>query len=119
MLWLFSPAIDIRPFVVRYMCPFSVRAFDCAVLIPVKLSSLDISVRTHYGIFLKHPPEHPDLVDDMVPVPWRLQFFCQQSVQLLAHVYDASGHRLDVPLPLLEEPIIIQNEGYLPTLFNV
>lgn len=34
---LFSPAIEIRPFAVRYTCASSTNAFDCAVEIPVKL----------------------------------------------------------------------------------
>ena len=34
---LFSPAIEIRPFAVKYTCASSISALDCAVEIPVKL----------------------------------------------------------------------------------
>lgn len=38
MFLLFSPAIDIRPFSVRYTCAFSVSARLCSCVSPVKLN---------------------------------------------------------------------------------
>lgn len=37
MLYVFSPAIDIRPFVVMYTCARSTSACDCSLFSPVKL----------------------------------------------------------------------------------
>ncbi|KAJ2957307.1 hypothetical protein NUW54_g14609 [Trametes sanguinea] len=46
-------------------------------------------------------------------VPGRLELFRQKPVQLLAHRDDASGHRLDIALPVFEQFIAVQNERNL------
>jgi hypothetical protein len=108
MFCRFSPAIDILPFVVKYTCPFSVSAFDCSLLIPVKLSTKYISPSISF--FKPNSPEHPNLINDVVPVPGRLQFKGQQSVQFLSHINDTSCHRPNISFPFLEQSRIIQNQ---------
>lgn len=79
---LFSPAIEIRPFAVRYTCASSTNALDCAVEIPVKLRQQknNISEMTHLRLKSPNAPEHSDLIDDMVPVPRRLELIGQHLV---------------------------------------
>ena len=60
-----------------------------------------------------HSPEHANLVHNMVPVPGRLELLGQQTVELLSHANNAACHRFDVPLPLLKQPGIVQNQRNL------
>lgn len=110
MLWLFNPAIEILPFVVRYTCAFSVNALDCSGLIPVKLERENPIKKL--VIFDQPPwsrsPEHANLIDDVVPVTRCLELLCQQPVQFLAHINDASGHCAHIPFPLLEQLGVVQ-----------
>lgn len=54
-----------------------------------------------------HLPEHPNLVRNVVPVPWGFQLLRQNPEQLLAHVNYPTGHRSDVLSPLLEKHLVI------------
>lgn len=69
MLCVFSPAMDIRPFVVMYTCALSTNACDCSAFIPVKLHHRSASPRVRQP---HNTPEHPNLVRDVVPLAWRL-----------------------------------------------
>lgn len=53
-------------------------------------------------------PEHANLIDDVVPVTRCLELLCQQPVQFLAHINDASGHCAHIPFPLLEQLGVVQ-----------
>lgn len=63
-------------------------------------------------------PEHPNLIHDVVPRARRLQLLAQDPVQLVAHLDDATRHRLDVALPLLEQRGVVQDERDLRFMTN-
>jgi hypothetical protein len=54
-------------------------------------------------------PEHPDLVENMVPVAGCLELFGKDIVELLPHVNDAVGHCLYVAFPFFEQPGIVED----------
>ena len=109
MLSELSPAMDILPFVVMYTCALSTNACDCSAFIPVKLhTSQQAPVRQP-----RNAPEHPNLLRDVVPRARRLQLLREQPVQLLPHGDNPMRHRLDVPLPILEQLRIIQDQRHL------
>lgn len=100
------------------MWALSTSALLCSVLRPVKLfwagkeptkgretDSRKISEQTNEKTerkTLNYVREHANLVNDVVPLPRRLEFIRQDLVELLAHVDNAMRHRLDIALPLLE-----------------
>ncbi len=63
-----------------------------------------------------HVPEHANLVHNVIPVPRCLQLLRKQPVQLLAHLDDTPGHRLHIPLPLLEQLRRVQDQRNLRNL---
>lgn len=113
---LFSPAIEMRPFSVRYTCAFSNSALLCTVFSPVKLlSSIIISIFAfaHCPKTRARLPEHSDLVHNMFPFSRRLQLVSQYPEQLPPHVDDPVRHSLNIPFPLPKQPIIVQNQRHL------
>lgn len=71
------------------------------------------------GLFPRtHAPEHANLVDDVIPAPGCLEFFRQQSVQLLPHRDDPVCHHRYVCFPLPIQHIMGQDQGHLVTCFN-
>jgi hypothetical protein len=47
-------------------------------------------------------PEHSNLVYDMIPIAWSLEFLCQQPEQFFAHVDNTPSHGADIALPVLK-----------------
>ena len=109
-LFSFSPAMDILPFVVMYTFALSIIACDCSALIPVKLRHPSAPAIPRQP---RNTPKHPNLLCNVVPLARRLEFLRQQPVQLLPHGNDPMRHRLDVPLPILEQVFIIQDQRHL------
>jgi hypothetical protein len=72
---------------------------------PVKLFAESASVRSRNGLKrgVRNEPEHPDLLDDVIPFARGLQLVGENIVQLLAHGDDPMCHRLDVLLPVFKE----------------
>lgn len=51
----------------------------------------------------RNEPEHPNLLNDVIPLSRGLQLVGEDIIELLAHGDDPVSHRLDVPLPIFKE----------------
>lgn len=75
----------------------------------------DTGCRVAYQTRNGCPPEHSYLVDNVIPVPRCLELLGQKLVQLFAHFDNASGHGLNVLLPLRKQLRVVEDQRDLHT----
>jgi hypothetical protein len=95
----FSPAIEIRPSIVRYTCAFSANALHCSAFNPVNLQR-HINITFQLTVVVDSR-EHPNLTLDVAPLPGSFQVIRQQSIQPLPHTDNPLRHAFHLTLPFL------------------
>lgn len=98
------------------------RQLSCRIQLPLVRLHADIRPPPHGTLSAlssstswrsKNPPEHANLIDNVIPITRRLELVRQEPVQLLTHLNDSPSHSLDVAFPLIEQLRVIEDQRHL------